>query len=282
MAEQRKIKIGDLEFNCRISGKENEELVVFLHGFPESSIMWTQLMISISESGFFCLAPDMRGYSEGACPKGIKNYDLKNLIKDILDLVDFLGKKKFHLVGHDWGAAIGWNIVYQNKERILSWTALSVPHSRAFGKAIKIDKVQQKKSSYIKWFLLPWLPEVYIRRNDFKMFKRLWKHSDKEEVEEYLRVFRQNKCLTGALNYYRANLGRGKRVPIGTVDTPTLFIWGNKDLAVGSFAAYENDKYVKGDYKFVEVEGGHWLVQTNFIEVEKALKSHLNTYKSLD
>ncbi|MCA0931426.1 alpha/beta hydrolase [Lutimonas saemankumensis] len=281
MVEQRKIKIGELTFNIRISGNENQDLVLFLHGFPESSVMWTALMKSVSESGFYCVAPDMRGYSDGACPKGIKNYDLKNLIKDILDIVEFLGKDKFHLVGHDWGAAIGWNVVYQNRDRILSWTALSVPHSRAFGKAIKMDKVQQKKSAYIKWFLLPWLPEIYIRRNDFKMFRRLWKHSDSEEVDDYLRIFKQNKCLTAALNYYRANLGRGKRVPIGEVYSPTLFIWGNKDLAVGSFAAYENEKYVKGDYLFVEVDGGHWLVQTNFEEVKDAVTGHLKNYKDI-
>ena len=282
MVEQRTINIGNLAFNCRVSGDEHQELVVFLHGFPESSAMWTALMQSVSKSGYYCVAPDMRGYSEGACPKGIKNYGIKNLVKDILDIVDFLDKEKFHLVGHDWGAAIGWNIVYQHKEKVLSWSALSVPHSRAFGKAIKMDKVQQKKSSYIKWFLLPWLPEIYIRRNDFNMFRRLWKHSDKEEVEAYLRIFKQKKCLTAALNYYRANLGRGKRVPIGTVDTPTLFIWGNKDLAVGSFAAYENEKYVKGDYLFVEVDGGHWLVQTNFKEVERAVTGHLDKYKERD
>lgn len=282
MVEQRKISIGDLTFNCRITGDKHQELVVFLHGFPESSAMWTALMQSVSESGFCCIAPDMRGYSEGACPTRVKEYGIKNLIEDILDIVDFLGRDKFHLVGHDWGAAIGWNIVYQHKERVLSWSALSVPHGRAFGKAIKMDKAQQKKSSYIKWFLLPWLPELYIRRNDFKMFRRLWKHSDKEEVEEYLRIFKKKKCLTAALNYYRANLGRGKRVFIGAVDTPTLFIWGNKDLAVGSFAAYENEKYVRGDYLFVEVEGGHWLVQTNFKEVEKSVTGHLNNYKEID
>ncbi|UCE94659.1 MAG: alpha/beta fold hydrolase, partial [Flavobacteriaceae bacterium] len=65
MSEQRRINIGNLEFNCRFAGNEHQELVVFLHGFPESSAMWTALMKSVSESGFYCVAPDMRGYSEG-------------------------------------------------------------------------------------------------------------------------------------------------------------------------------------------------------------------------
>ncbi|MFY0605881.1 MAG: alpha/beta hydrolase [Cyclobacteriaceae bacterium] len=279
MTRPKKLKAGHFEFDYRISGEGNKEYVILLHGFPETSIMWVELMDHLASKGYCCIAPDMRGYSVGACPKGVKNYAMDKLTADILQIADALSIEKFHLIAHDWGAAIGWSLVDQNPERIISWTALSIPHSKAFAKAYKTDPIQKKKSKYIGLFLIPFLPEFQIRRNDFKGFRRLWKNSTPEEVEHYLSVFRRKSSLTAALNYYRANLRKGKVQPIGDIVTPTLFIWGNTDLAVGEVAARGCAKYMSGDYTFLEVDGGHWLIQTNYGKVRSAISEHLETYK---
>ena len=276
----KQIKIGDLEFDCRVSGHESNELIILLHGFPETSYMWIKLMEKLSSLGFYCLAPDMRGYSQNACPRGVKNYTVNKLSEDILNIAKCLHADKFHLIGHDWGAGIGWNIVYQHPERIISWTALSVPHSRALGKAIKTDGEQKKKSRYIGWFLFPFIPEIILRRNNFEKFRKLWKHSSPEELDNYLAVFGRRPTLTAALNYYRANFRRGKRQAIGGITAPTLFIWGKNDLAIGTAAVENNHKYMKGDYTFLPLDGGHWLVQTNYPEVEKAVVDHVTKWKS--
>ena len=273
--EIQKIRIGEFEFDCRVSGIEENELVMLLHGFPETSHMWIKLMEKLSSLGYFCVAPDMRGYSKNACPRGVKNYTIKKLSEDILNISDAFNANKFHLIGHDWGAGIGWNIVYHNPEKIMSWTALSVPHPRGLRKAIKMDKEQSKKSRYIGWFLFPLVPEFMLRKNDFERFRKLWKHSSSEELNNYLSVFRRKYSLTAALNYYRANLGRRKVQTIGEITSPTLFIWGKNDLAIGRAAAENNHKYMKGDYTFLELDGGHWLIQTNYIEVETAVIEHL-------
>mgnify|MGYP001818612383 CR=1 FL=1 len=271
MTDIRNIPSGEFTFRVRTVGNETDEPIIFLHGFPETSAMWSKLMDSFASRGFFCIAPDMRGYSEQACPKGVKNYTVTKISEDILGIADALSIEQFHLVGHDWGAAIGWHMVHEHANRIKSWSALSVPHNRAFAKAYKTDPEQKKKSRYIGWFMLPIIPEFMIRRNDFAAFRKLWKRSSPDEVEDYLSVFRRKKSLTGALNYYRANLGKGKAVRLGEITTPTLFIWGNRDLAIGATAAYANEKYMKGPYTFLEVEGGHWLIQSNYDQVASAI-----------
>jgi len=276
----RKIRTKEFEFDCRVSGNEENELIILLHGFPETSFMWINLMKKLSSIGYFCLAPDMRGYSKNASPKGVKNYTIKKLSGDILNIADAINVNKFHLIAHDWGAGIGWNIVYNNAEKIISWTALSVPHSRGFRKAIKMDKEQRKKSRYIGWFLFPVIPEIMLRKNDFEKFRKLWKHSSPEELNNYLSVFRRKYSLTAALNYYRANFKKVNNQPVGDITTPTLFIWGKNDLAIGKVAAENNHKYMKGDYTFIEMDGGHWLIQSNYLEVEKAIIEHLTKYKT--
>ena len=278
MLELKTITIGEFEFDYWLTGDKNNELIIFLHGFPETSIIWSRLMNSISALGFYCVAPNMRGYSKGACPKGIKNYSFKKLSADILSIADALAKDRLHLIAHDLGATIGWDIVYNNPKRIISWTALSAPHNRAFFEALKTDKVQKKKSNYAKFILLPIIPEIIMRRNDFKWLRRVWKNSSPEEVDYHLTIFRRKSSLTGALNYYRANL-RDKSYTIGYIDTPTLYIWGKKDTAVGEIAAKGTAQYMKGDFTFLELLGGHWLIQTNYIEVESATKKHLLKYK---
>ena len=277
------IKIGKLVFDCRTQGNEKDELVIFLHGFPETSYMWKQLMSSLSENGFYCVAPNLRGYSKGACPKGKKHYRLDKLANDVLGISGFLNKSKFHLVGHDWGAAIGWKVVHDYPGSILSWTGISVPHLQAFGKAIMVDKEQGKMSEYIKNFQWPFLPEMQIRKNDFKIFRKLWKNSGSNEVADYLEVFRNPKQLTASLNYYRSNYKLLKKAAadqiLGDINVPTLFIWGNKDLAIGSYSVAEGHQYMKNDYEFFELDAGHWLIQTNYHELKKAITRHIDKNK---
>ncbi len=270
------VDIADLKFKCRVAGDPQHEAIILLHGFPETSFMWIKLMDELASRGFFCLAPDMRGYSEHACPKGVENYTTKKLGQDIINLANALGKEIFHLIGHDWGAAIGWYMADKYASSIISWTALSIPHVRAFGKAYKVDKEQRKKSRYIGWFLIPYLPELMLRRNDLALLKKLWKQSSPEELENYLSVFRRKRSLTGALNYYRANMRRGRRAEkVADIHVPTLFIWGKHDLAVGAYAVEISHQYVTGEYTFLPLEAGHWLIQSNYPEVSAAIIGHV-------
>lgn len=273
------IKINELFFDCRMAGDEKNELIIFLHGFPETSYMWSQLMKDISLMGYYCVAFDQRGYSENACPKGAKNYKVDYLVEDVLGMAEAVGHQKFHLVGHDWGAVIGWHLVHDFPNKIISWTAMSVPHLSAFSKAFKTDKIQRKKSGYIKWFLPPFLPEIWLRRKDFSLLKRLWKLCGEEELAYNLSVFRRKKTLTGALNYYRANLGPGKGKKIGKISSPTLFLYGRKDLAIGNTAAEFNHFYMIGDYAYEFLDGGHWLIQSNYEDISKAVVNHVEKFR---
>ena len=274
----KNIQVGNLNFDCRIAGNVEDDLVILLHGFPESSFMWTNLMTDISVLGFYCIAPNMRGYSSGARPKGKKHYTIDKLSQDVLDIAKAVDKEQFHLFGHDWGAAIGWKTVYDNPKTILSWTALSVPHFMAFGEARFVDKDQKNKSRYIKTFQIPFLPEMKIRKNNFELFRKLWKHSTKEEVEDYLTIFRNRRSLTAALNYYRAN-AKPQGLVVGNIKTPTLFIWGKNDKYIGAYGVESGHKFLKGYYKFVKLDAGHWLIQTKYQEIRTEIIEHLLKFK---
>lgn len=279
MPIKQDVKVDDLVFDCLVSGDKESQMVLFLHGFPETSIMWTSLMDEISSEGFYCVAPNMRGYSKNACPKGKRHYTIDKLAQDVIDLMQHYDKDQIHLVGHDWGAVVGWYAVYHNPEKFKSWSALSVPHINAFEKALQKDKSQQKMSKYIKDFQIPFLPELKLRKNNFKLLKKIWNKSSPQEIENYTNIFKQKGSLTAAINYYRANFGRKQLLSIGHIKTPTLFIYGKNDFAIGNYGAERCANYVDGFFKQVTLDAGHWLIQESYNEVKQEVKAHLEKFK---
>ena len=268
-------------FRGRCVGTEGSigEPVILLHGFPETSIMWAGLMERLGDEGYRCFAPDQRGYSPGARPGRVEDYGYEKLISDVMALADALGYARFHLVGHDWGSAIGWAILHVHPDRVRSWTAMSVPHMDAFASAIADDPDQRKRSEYMGFFMLPEKPERSLSANDFAFLRSLWSSIPREQVEEYISVFSQPGALTAALNWYRANsvlLEKRREGPrFGAVQHPTLLIWGNQDMAIGRTAVERAAQYMKGPYRLVELNAGHWLVQEAPERVHDEILRHL-------
>ncbi len=272
------VSVDELTFTCRVSGIKNDgEAVILLHGFPETSRMYYDLIPVLVSEGYKVVAPDQRGYSQSARPPKISDYSIDKLSQDVIDIADAFQFEKFHLIGHDWGSAVGWVTVAFHSDRVISWTALSVPHLDAFFDAINTDKDQQRKSQYINFFKKPILPELYFKIFGYTYLKDIWRKSSQLEIEKYLEVFKQRGALKASLNWYRANMNNEDKF-IGDITTPTLIIYGLKDMAIGEKSVDESEKYLKGDYKIEKLESGHWLIQESFEAVSKSIINHLTNY----
>ena len=263
----------NLTFTCRVSGLENTgETVILLHGFPSTSHMWHELIDFLSNENYRVIAPNQRGYSQGARPSEISEYRIDNLVEDVLDIAGAMNIDKFHLVGHDWGSAVGWVVTATNKDRILTWTALSVPHLDAFGDAIVNDETQENKSSYIDFFRMKFLPELYFKFLNYRNLKNIWSSSSELQIQKYMNVFGQRKAITGALNWYRAIEFDRK---IGDIYVPTLMIYGLNDAAIAEKGVDETEKYVKAPYTLKKLNVSHWIMQESFEEVSVFILDHL-------
>jgi len=276
--ELREVSAAGFRFRCRLAGPAEGEPVILLHGFPETSRMWLPVMERLAAEGYRCLAPDQRGYSPGARPRGVEHYTYAHLAGDVLALANVFDMPRFHLVGHDWGAGVGWAVLAIDPDRVASFSALSVPHLAAFGRAIREDEDQRQRSQYIQFFLEEGAAEAALTANDFAALRRIWSAHSPEEIEEYLRTFREPGALTAALNWYRASRGidpEDEEVRFGLVHTPTLLIWGNRDQAIGRAAVEAAAAYMAGPYRFVELDAGHWLVQEAGERVTEEIRRHL-------
>ena len=274
------IAANGMEFRARVAGFDGDgdkPVGILLHGFPVTSAMWNALIDPLAQLGLRVVAFDQRGYSPGARPEGVEAYTTDKLIDDVLAVADAVGAPQFHLIGHDWGAGVGWGVVLNAPERVASWTGLSIAHPAAFSQALQDDPDQQARSGYFALFQTPWVPETLFTFNQLAVLKGLYQIMPADAVEEYVQVFSEPGGLTAALNWYRA-MGVSL-VDTGDlsndVETPTLFIWGNQDGAVGRVAIDAMAQFMKGPYRNVELDAGHWLIAEKRAQVVEEVVSHL-------
>ncbi len=279
--QTREIEANGLTFRARDHGSGAP--VLLLHGFPETSRMWVPLMERLAQEGFHCLAPDQRGYSPGARPADVAQYTYAQFAADVFGFMDAMGWARAHVVGHDWGAGAGWAAVGTQPERVVSWTAMSVPHIRAFGTAIRENEEQRQKSQYVQFFQQAGTAEAALSANACAALRALYQGTHSQaEVGEYIRVLSEDGALTAALNWYRGTEGirpdRGNGGQWGPVSTPTLLFWGKNDMAIGRAAVEAGREYMAGPYELVELDCGHWIVQEAFDQVVGPLLAHLRKH----
>ena len=118
--------------NCRgarIHAVEEGEgpLVVLLHGFPESWYSWRHQIPALAAAGYRVVAIDQRGYGRSSKYRAQKAYRIKELVGDVLGVIDAYGEKQAIVVGHDWGAPVAWTFAWLNPDRCRGVVGISVP-----------------------------------------------------------------------------------------------------------------------------------------------------------
>ena len=234
-----------------------EHTVLALHGFPQSARSWRAVGERLAAEGVRTIAPDQRGYSPLARPDGVESYRMTLLVDDVLAVADALGAQRFHLLGHDWGAQVGWNVCDRAPDRVVSFTALSVPHPRAFAAAYREDEEQRKASEYIGLFWQPDVAEEWLAGDDWAGLRRMLAGLPEDEIEHYVMRMRSPGALTAALAWYRAMESGAGSAP---TRVPTTYVWSTGDAALRRRGAELCGEFVDADYRLVVLDGvSHWI-----------------------
>lgn len=109
-------------------GPTDGPLVIFVHGWPELSVSWRHQLPALAALGFRAIAPDMRGYGRSSVYNRHDDYAQEHIVRDMLELVDALGRDKAVWVGHDWGSPVVWNLASHHPERCHAVANLCVPY----------------------------------------------------------------------------------------------------------------------------------------------------------
>ena len=99
-------------------GPRDDHAVIFLHGNPTWSFYFRNVIAALSDN-LRCVAPDHIGCGLSSKPPAdIYSYQLARRIDDVVRLVDHLELKRFSLVVHDWGGAIGMGVACRLPDRV--------------------------------------------------------------------------------------------------------------------------------------------------------------------
>jgi len=283
---------------CRMAGLGGRPLILFLHGFPEAAFVWDEMLAHFSapeHGGYWCVAPNLRGYAGSTSPADVSLYRAKYLVQDLVALKEALSPNAplACLVAHDWGGAVAWNMANQHPQLMQQLAIINSPHPGTFLRELQASPDQQAASAYMNFLIRP-DAEVLLAEDDYR---RLWAFFSNmgavdgpyawltEEVKaQYREVWSQG--LTGALNYYRASPLRPPRsedaaaaaisLPASMLQilVPTLVLWGMQDIALPPGLIDGLEDYIPDLTLERIADASHWLVH----EQPDLVATHLSAF----
>jgi len=241
-----------------------------LHGFPEFWYSWRHQIPALARH-FKVVVPDLRGYNDSDKPES--GYDLDTLSADIRGLIDRLGYTKAHIVGHDCGGAIAWNLAQKFPEQLNRLAILNAPHPQRFVQEMASNFDQLRRSWHILAFQVPGIPEWLIRQNLKDFVENILQGQavrkgafSAEETKIYQTALEKPGVLAAAMNYYQ-QMFHPQRLwhwgqKLEPVTVPTLVLWGEEDAFLSHKLVEGLDRLITAPFKLKLIPNcGHWIQQ---------------------
>lgn len=291
-----------ITLSCRTAGDDSQPVLMFLHGFPEAAFVWDGLLEHFARpqnGGYFCIAPNLRGFEQSSAPTDPAAYRAKHLVQDIAALVAQVapGRQLDALIAHDWGGAVAWSVAATLPQLMKKLVIINSPHPGTFLRELQHSPAQQASSAYMNFLIRP-DAETLLAEDDFR---RLWQFLTNgkdpqasgapawltEDVKnQYRAVWRAG--LTGGCNLYRASPLRPPRphdpaaaavtLPpeLLTVLLPTLVLWAMDDIALPPALIAGLEAYVP-NMQLEKIPGtSHWILHEQPALVARMLQDFLN------
>ena len=256
---------GPIELHAIAAGPPEGPALILLHGFPEFWYSWHHQIEPLAAAGFRVIVPDQRGYNTSGKPRGAASYALSHLTSDVLAIADHLGRARIFLAGHDWGAAVAWSVALLHPQRVAKLAVLNVPHPSVMRRYLKTNRRQLRRSWYMFFFQLPWLPEAAFSAFNFKLGVRSLVRSSRpgtfssEDLAQYRAAWSQPGALTAMINWYRAAFRYRSKFTDSTVHVPTRILWGERDAFLLSEMAHDSLRYCDSAELYTFADASHWL-----------------------
>ncbi|MFI5952993.1 alpha/beta fold hydrolase [Cryptosporangium sp. NPDC051539] len=214
-------------------GPPDGELLIALHGFPDTAWTWRTVGPLLGEAGYRVAAPFLRGYAPSGCPG---DYSVRALTADAIALHERLGgTDTTALVGHDWGAITATTLAGSPGSPFARVAALAVPplgwmHPRRGSLRPWLGAMSRQpfRSWYIGYNQVPGLAERHFEW----LVRRLWRrwspgYDATEDIERLKQAVPDRAHAEAVVSYYRR-----ARVPFDEPRVPLLYLHGDRDGAL--------------------------------------------------
>lgn len=241
--------------------------VLLLHGYPQTHAMWHRIAPALARE-YTVVCADLRGYGDSSKPKGLpdhSNYSKRAMAQDMVEVMEKLGHRSFHLVGHDRGARVAHRLARDHGQRVRSLTVLDIAPTLKMYESTS----QAFATAYYHWFFLiqtPPLPERLLAGHvPGYVLDRLGKGAPfaRAARREYERAFRDPRCIHATCEDYRAaatiDLVHDRKDLKKKLRMPVLVLWGRRGVIERFFDPIRDWREVAQDVRGKALDCGHFL-----------------------
>ncbi|MCX7594132.1 MAG: alpha/beta hydrolase [Fischerella sp.] len=242
------IEVNGDRYHVKDSGS-GKASVVLLHGWPDDSSLWHNQVSALLNAGYRVICPDLLGYGLSDKPQNLERYTIFALANDIISLLDSLNLDKVHLIAHDYGAVIGWEIATVHSTRLKTFVTVSVGHLASV-LDLSFDVLRYEWIYFLNIHKVA--PQLYRASNGRLLREVLRTHPNQEQILQHVL---KPGVLEGMQKLEQANplpeilLAHleGKLPEQQPITIPTFGIWGDRDEFLWESQIKNSSKYVAAE-----------------------------------
>lgn len=258
-------------------GVRENPAVLLIHGFPESSLLWKDIIPAIISSGYRAIAPDLPGF--GGSDRFINTpHTWDNYVNFITSFLESLQIESIHLVVHDWGGLIGLRWARMNPERILSLVVTDTVYCSAYEWHNMAQRLQDPDHGEMA------IEKMAEKTTWFSRMKQMMPTIAPEVLNDFYRIYETIESRKVALELYRSGDLRSlinHRGDLKRIKKPATIIWGDKDPFVSKEFAYklQQEELPHASVHIVD-DAGHFIHIEAADVVSQIVKDHLAAIKN--
>ncbi|KAL5495459.1 hypothetical protein ACEPAI_922 [Sanghuangporus weigelae] len=115
--------------------------LILLHGFPTMSLDWATIVPSFKKEGYGLIVPDLLGYGGTDKPTDPKEYRLKLMAEDIIEMIEAEKTRKIISIAHDWGCGLNSRIANYFQDRFEAFAFLAIAYFPPIPDGLQIDAI---------------------------------------------------------------------------------------------------------------------------------------------
>ena len=240
--------------------------VLLLHGYPETHAMWHKVAPQLARD-YTVVCPDLRGYGDSSKPRGLpdhSNYSKRALAQDMVEVMEKLGHRSFHVVGHDRGGRVAHRLARDFSGKTRSLTVLDIsPTLKMYD-----STTMQFAKAYYHWFFLiqetPLPEDMLAGVGPSYIFKRLGrgkaglKFFSKAAMAEYVRCFNPHSTCEDYRAAATIDLVHDRKNKT-KITMPVLALWGRQGVIEALFDCLADWREVAIDVRGKALQCGHFI-----------------------
>ncbi|HET9524982.1 MAG TPA: alpha/beta hydrolase [Pyrinomonadaceae bacterium] len=251
----RFVDIDGVRVHYQEAGDPNAPVLVLIHGFASSTLVWSKVFLRLADAGFRVIAVDMVGFGYSGKPRN-GEYTIAGQAGLLMGLLDRLNIKRATLVGSSYGGAVAATIALDyprrveklvligtvNNNRPLNYKLMRVFGSRVFGDVVSPLLIGSRR---------------LLRRRMKRVYDRHEWVLDERRVDARhlpLRASGTQRAIIRTVRRWDAErISRDAHL----INQPTLLLWGENDQEIPLADGERLHEQISGSRLIVFLNCGH-------------------------